>query len=235
MECRYFNCFHSLTHIGTPTHRTLVAIYSIYSILIFHSIKYFIYLFLERGEGEREGEKPQCANVWLCLTCPPPRTLSATPGMCPDQESNQRPSGSQAATQSTETHQPGPHSIHSCSWLYIWKRTISSFILLILFLNFIYWFQRERDLLFHLVIYLLVDSVCALIRGNMHSLSLSGLCSNQPRYPAKTILLTLNFLLFSIFQPGSGCGREIISIIFCCQKFYRDSIYSFWINLWIMW
>ena len=95
--------------------------------------------------------------------------------------------------------------------------------------------ERERDLLFHLVTPLLVDSVCALIRGNMHSLSLSGLCSNQPRYPAKTILLTLNFLLFSIFQPGSGCGREIISMIFCCQKFYRDSIYSFWINLWVMW
>ena len=33
--------------------------------------------------------------------------LTCNPGMCPDQESNRQPFGSQAGTQSTEPHQPG--------------------------------------------------------------------------------------------------------------------------------
>ena len=33
--------------------------------------------------------------------------LAHNPGMCPDWEWNQRPFGSQASTQSTESHQPG--------------------------------------------------------------------------------------------------------------------------------
>ena len=38
---------------------------------------------------------------------PPTGDLAHNPGMCPDWESNQRPFGSQASTQSTEPHQPG--------------------------------------------------------------------------------------------------------------------------------
>ena len=38
----------------------------------------------------------------------PAEDLACNPGMCPDWESNQRPFGSQASTQSTEPHQPGP-------------------------------------------------------------------------------------------------------------------------------
>ena len=34
--------------------------------------------------------------------------LACKPGMCPDWESNWRLFGSQASTQSTEPHQPGP-------------------------------------------------------------------------------------------------------------------------------
>ena len=40
---------------------------------------------------------------------PPTGDLAHNPGMCPDWESNQRPFGSQAGTQSTEPHQPGPN------------------------------------------------------------------------------------------------------------------------------
>ena len=46
-------------------------------------------LFLERGEGR---EKERERNIdWLPLTHSPTRHLACNPGMCPDQESNQRP------------------------------------------------------------------------------------------------------------------------------------------------
>ena len=38
----------------------------------------------------------------------PTGDLAQNPDMCPDWESNQQPFGSQAHTQSTEPHQPGP-------------------------------------------------------------------------------------------------------------------------------
>ena len=66
----------------------------------------FIY-FLEREmEGDKEGEKHQCA---VASHVPPTGDQACNPGMCPDWESNQRPFGSQASTQSTELHQPGHH------------------------------------------------------------------------------------------------------------------------------
>ena len=64
----------------------------------------FIY-FLERGrEGEREREKHQCE---VASRTPTTGDLAHNPSMCPDWESNQQPSDSQASTQSTEPHQPG--------------------------------------------------------------------------------------------------------------------------------
>ena len=68
--------------------------------------------FRERGrEGEREGEKHQCVVV------PPAGDLVSNPGMCPDWESNQRPFGSQASTQSTEPHQRGPGNFLKVQWI----------------------------------------------------------------------------------------------------------------------
>ena len=67
--------------------------------------KDFIFSFRERGmEGEREGEKLQCV---IASHTPPTGDLAHNPGMCPVWELNQQPFGSQADTQSTETHQRG--------------------------------------------------------------------------------------------------------------------------------
>ena len=65
------------------------------------------YLFLERRE---RGEKKRVRNVnawdtWWVTSCRPPAGDLA-PGMCPDWESNQRPFGLKASSQSTEPHQP---------------------------------------------------------------------------------------------------------------------------------
>ena len=71
---------------------------------IFKIFYLFIYLFVERGEG-RKREK----HRYVVTTCMPPTgDLARNPGMCPDWESNWQPFGSQAHTQSTELHQPGP-------------------------------------------------------------------------------------------------------------------------------
>ena len=66
----------------------------------------FSFLFSERGEG-RERDRERNISMWLPLTCPPTGDLARNPGVCPDWESNRRPFGSQARTQSTELHQPG--------------------------------------------------------------------------------------------------------------------------------
>ena len=64
-------------------------------------------LFWDRGmEGGREREKHPCVvNSHASLT----GDLACKPSMCPDWESNQQPFGSEAGTQSTEPHQPGPN------------------------------------------------------------------------------------------------------------------------------
>ena len=69
-------------------------------------LKDFIYLFLERGEGN-EKERERNINVWLPLTCPLLGTWPATQACALDWESNCQPFGFQAHTQSTELHQPG--------------------------------------------------------------------------------------------------------------------------------
>ena len=72
--------------------------------------KYFIYLFLERGEG-REKEMEGNIDVWWSVAShmPPAGYLACNPGMCPDWELSQPPFGSQAGTQSTEPHQWGQY------------------------------------------------------------------------------------------------------------------------------
>ena len=68
--------------------------------------EFYLFIFRQRGrEGEREGEKHQCV-VASCV--PPTGDLAHNPGTCPDWELNQWLFGSQASTQSTEPHQPGP-------------------------------------------------------------------------------------------------------------------------------
>ena len=50
---------------------------------------------------------------------PPIGDLPRNPGMCPDWESNRQPFASQASTESTELHQPGPQCI--CMNLFIFR------------------------------------------------------------------------------------------------------------------
>ena len=72
---------------------------------MFFSLKIFIYLFLERGEGrEKEEEKHQCV---VASHASPTGDLARNPSMCPDWELNSQPFGLLADTQSTEPHQPG--------------------------------------------------------------------------------------------------------------------------------
>ena len=68
-------------------------------------LRFYLSIIRERGrEGEREGEKHQCV---VASGVPPTGDLAGKPGMHPEWESNRRPFGSQACTQSTEPHQPG--------------------------------------------------------------------------------------------------------------------------------
>ena len=75
--------------------------------------RFYLFIFRERGrKGRRVGEKHQC----MVASCTPPAgDLACNPGMCPDWELNLRPFGSQARTQFTELHQPGPMEILTSS------------------------------------------------------------------------------------------------------------------------
>ena len=71
----------------------------------------FTYLFILRErarEREREEEKHQCV---VASRAPSTGDLARSLGMCRVWESNQRPFGLQASTQSTEPHQPGLNKI----------------------------------------------------------------------------------------------------------------------------
>ena len=70
---------------------------------LFYFLRFYLFIFRER-EGERTGEKHQHV---VASRVPPTGDLARNPGMCPDWESNWRPFGSQASTQSTEPYQPG--------------------------------------------------------------------------------------------------------------------------------
>ena len=67
-------------------------------------LRFYLFIFREEKEGEREGEKHLCV---VASRMPPTGDLAYNPGMCPDWELNQGPFGSQANTQFTEPHQPG--------------------------------------------------------------------------------------------------------------------------------
>ena len=56
-------------------------------------LRFYLFIFRQR---RREIERERNIHVWLPLTRPPTGDLACNPGMCPDQESNQRPFRSQA-------------------------------------------------------------------------------------------------------------------------------------------
>ena len=60
-----------------------------------------------------EGEKHQCVAA---SGAPPAGDSAHSPGLCPDWESNWCPFASQAGTQCTESHQPGPKRSCDCSF-----------------------------------------------------------------------------------------------------------------------
>ena len=73
-----------------------------------------LFTFRDKGrKGEREGAKHQCV---VASSMPPTGDLACNTGMCPDWESNWRPFGFQASTQSTESHQPGHHMLFKEKW-----------------------------------------------------------------------------------------------------------------------
>ena len=67
--------------------------------------RFYLLSFRKRREGEREGGKHQCV---VASRMSPTGDLACNPDVCSDEESNQRPFGLQAGTQSPEPHQPGP-------------------------------------------------------------------------------------------------------------------------------
>ena len=78
-------------------------------IIIFKFFLKILFIFRQRGrERERVGGKHQYV---VASHMPPTRDVACNPGMCPDQESNQRSFGLQAGAQSTELHQPGHNVI----------------------------------------------------------------------------------------------------------------------------
>ena len=98
----------------------------IFNSSLFLCRKYFIYLFLERGEG-REKERERNINVWLPLVHPPTGDLACNPGLCPAWELNQGPFGSWAAgTLSTEPHKPGLFPFKKAFWFWPIKFTLGS-------------------------------------------------------------------------------------------------------------
>ena len=103
----------------TSTHYTYLTISNPYYLSHVFFIDFFIYshtvflkrfLFTSRERG-REGEREREIHPSVASCMPPTGDLASNPGMCPDWESNQWPSGSQASTSSTEPHQPGQHCI----------------------------------------------------------------------------------------------------------------------------
>ena len=71
--------------------------------------QFFLFIFPLFSESEEGREKERERNNQCVVASHAPSTgdLARNPGMCPDWESNHRPFGLQAGTESTEPHQPG--------------------------------------------------------------------------------------------------------------------------------
>ena len=80
------------------------------SIFIFNFLKRFC-LFIFRQKERRDKERERNINVWLPLACPLLGTWPATQACASNWVSNLQPFGSQASTQPTKPHQPGPFLI----------------------------------------------------------------------------------------------------------------------------
>ena len=76
----------------------------------------FIHLFIGRGDGRekvREKHGVLVKHQSIASHTPRPGDLARNPGTCPDQESNQQPSGFQAGIQSYEPLASAPDRNHS--------------------------------------------------------------------------------------------------------------------------
>ena len=99
--------------------------------LFFFFLRFYLFNFRKRErERVRVGEKQQCVFASRML---PMGDLAHNPGMCPNWESNQQPSGSQASTRSTEPHQPGHPFLEYVFKICFYTEFFSLSILIILF------------------------------------------------------------------------------------------------------
>ena len=79
--------------------------------IYFLFFKYFIHIFLDRGEG-KEKQRKRNTDVWekhrsVASHMLPNQGPNCNPGLCPDRESNQRHFALRDDSQPTEPHQPG--------------------------------------------------------------------------------------------------------------------------------
>ena len=74
---------------------------------IFFLCKDFVYLFLEKGEREKERERNIDQFLFIWLVCTPTKDWTCNPDICPDLESNWQCFSLQDDTQPTELHQSG--------------------------------------------------------------------------------------------------------------------------------
>ena len=150
----------------------------------FSFFKDFIYLFLDRGEGRERG-KHQCV---VASHPPPTGDLAHNPGMCPDWDSNWRPFSSQAGTQSTEPHQPGPlHFLKEYLRTSIFTWNSPTFLRAY---DVKHAFKYRTTSSFHRILYILAGSVhriLYILAGSAHpsSLNSTSLCNNL--YNLKTL------------------------------------------------
>ena len=89
-------------------------------------LRFYLFIFRQRGREEgREGEKHQCV---VASHTPPTGDLVHNPGMYPDWELNRGPFSSQAGTQATEPHQPGPCTTTVMGVIMLRPRVVNHFM-----------------------------------------------------------------------------------------------------------
>ena len=98
-----------LSSCNTPSLRVLMtpmASATICMLLTLLFKRFYLFIFQREGKGGRKRERE--TSMCGCLSHAPPHWgPGPQPRHVPNWESNQRPFGSQAGTQSTEPHQPG--------------------------------------------------------------------------------------------------------------------------------